>query len=395
MTARRRIAFYINLDGLWTGGLLYYENLLRALRAVVSPSEYELLALLPKSDPAYTPFLQYMDEVHILHEPTLLERATNAVLPRIPQLVRDVLPLASSLSRCALRFRADVLFLKVDPGPHCSVPTLTWFPDFQYLHYPEMFSSAETAVISTAVRGIAKHSSRVLLNSQAVRGDFARTIPEYLGKTRVVPFVSIIDESVYARDPYGVCKEYHLPEKFFYLPNQIWKHKNHQTVLSALTLARRRHPDITVVSTGLFSDYRNPRFSSELLGKISRSGNREHFICLGLVPREHLYDLMRQSLALLQPSLFEGWSTTVEEAKSLGKAVLLSDLPVHHEQNPPSAEYFPPMDSEVLAEKMVALYTARPPGPDRRLEQSARQNLASRVRQFGESFLAVVAEIGR
>ncbi|TIN29445.1 hypothetical protein [Mesorhizobium sp.] len=34
---------------------------------------------------------------------------------------------------------------------------------------------------------------------------------------------------------------------------------------------------------------------------------------------------------LLKPSHIEGWSTTVEEAKSLGTPMLLSDIPLHRE----------------------------------------------------------------
>jgi hypothetical protein len=101
---------------------------------------------------------------------------------------------------------------------------------------------------------------------------------------------------------------------------------------------------------------------------------------------------MRQSLAVIQPSLFEGWSTVVEEVKSLGKTILLSDLPVHREQNPPSAEYFNPMDAVSLAEKMIFLYATRAPGPELELEQSARQNFTSRLRHFGETFLEIVVE---
>jgi glycosyltransferase involved in cell wall biosynthesis len=41
---------------------------------------------------------------------------------------------------------------------------------------------------------------------------------------------------------------------------------------------------------------------------------------------------MRASTALINPSLFEGWSTTVEEAKSTGTPMILSDLGVHREQ---------------------------------------------------------------
>lgn len=46
---------------------------------------------------------------------------------------------------------------------------------------------------------------------------------------------------------------------------------------------------------------------------------------LGLVPRSDVIALMRYSISLINPSFFEGWSTTVEEAKSMGKQIILSE----------------------------------------------------------------------
>jgi hypothetical protein len=51
------------------------------------------------------------------------------------------------------------------------------------------------------------------------------------------------------------------------------------------------------------------------------------FIAPGVVPHAHVLQLMRQSLAVLQPSLFEGWSMSVEEAKSIGKRGLFRTYP--------------------------------------------------------------------
>ena len=53
---------------------------------------------------------------------------------------------------------------------------------------------------------------------------------------------------------------------------------------------------------------------------------------LGLVPLEDVYTLNANCLALINPSLFEGWSTTVEEAKSLGTKMILSNIKLHLEQ---------------------------------------------------------------
>ena len=312
---------------------------------------------------------------------------------RLPYRYHALFPFEPEISKQARHAQVDVLFVGGNPRPHFRVPTLRWFPDFQYLHYPEMFSMADVAMLQNGVKGIAKHASRVILSSETAKQDFAQVAPEYIDKVRVLSFVSSLNESVYAIDPRQVCDEYYLPEKFFYLPNQFWKHKNHSLVLDALTLARRQNPNITIVSTGILSDYRNPRYSSELMAEISRSDNRKHFIFLGLVPREHLYALMRQSLAVIQPSLFEGWSTIVEEVKSLGKPILLSDLPVHREQNPPDAIYFSPTDPYQLAEALSLAYKVNTPGPSVNLERKARQDFTERVSAFGHHFLKIAMEL--
>ena len=43
---------------------------------------------------------------------------------------------------------------------------------------------------------------------------------------------------------------------------------------------------------------------------------------------------MFHSVAVINPSEFEGRSSTVEQAKSLGKQVILSNIKIHKEQKP-------------------------------------------------------------
>ena len=49
--------------------------------------------------------------------------------------------------------------------------------------------------------------------------------------------------------------------------------------------------------------------------------------------------MIKFSKAVINPSLFEGWSSTVEECKSVEKNMILSDLDVHKEQYP-NATFF-------------------------------------------------------
>jgi glycosyltransferase involved in cell wall biosynthesis len=116
-------------------------------------------------------------------------------------------------------------------------------------------------------------------------------------------------------------------------------------------------------------------------------------IILGVIPHDHIFHLMRQSLAVIQPSFFEGWSTTVEEAKSVGKRVILSDISVHREQNPPGAIFFDPLNPDALAQCLTQVMRETAPGPDFEMEASARQRLPERTRQFGRAFIEIVRQV--
>lgn len=94
---------------------------------------------------------------------------------------------------------------------------------------------------------------------------------------------------------------------------------------------------------------------------------------------------MRCCQAMLNPSLFEGWSTTVEEARALATPMLLSDLNVHREQMGAAAHYFRRDSAEDLAD----LLQAAPPfdGPTREIAlETAHREAEARVRNFAKDF---------
>ena len=126
--------------------------------------------------------------------------------------------------------------------------------------------------------------------------------------------------------------------------------------------------------------------------QIAELGLREQFLFVGLVPHEDLYSLIRQSKCVLNPSLFEGWSTTVEESKSVGKRMVLSDLGVHQEQAPPASEYFDRTSPEDLADKMALMWNDVPPGPDVAMEERARAALPDRMIGFANRFIEICDE---
>ena len=119
-------------------------------------------------------------------------------------------------------------------------------------------------------------------------------------------------------------------------------------------------------------------------------GVRESFKVLGLVPYEDLSVLFRHAVGLINPSHFEGWSTTVEEAKSLGKAIILSDIPVHREQAPPRGIFVAPDDPQAMADAMRTMLADWSPKKDELAMNAAATALPERRLAFGRAYQKIV-----
>ena len=272
------------------------------------------------------------------------------------------------------------------------VPSLSWLSDFQHMYYPQFFTEEERRIMNESYLQMIKSSSRILLYSEAVRLDLEKFAPQYAHKARVLHPAVAIPDWAYAHDPESVVKKYSLPRKFFYLPNNFAKHKNHEIVIQAVHKLSQRGVNVVVVFDGC-EDHRRPGYFGQLWRRVSELGVRDQIVYAGFLPHDDLLMLMRQSISVLSPSLFEGWGLTVTEARSLGKRVLVSDIPPFREQDPPEAIYFNPTDSLELADRMAEIWAKTEPGPDLELEANARRDTPSLLRENAERFVAIVNEV--
>ncbi|HCE3276381.1 TPA: glycosyltransferase, partial [Vibrio parahaemolyticus] len=125
-----------------------------------------------------------------------------------------------------------------------------------------------------------------------------------------------------------------------------WPHKNHEIVLHAIKyLKEKGYKSTQVVCSGSTNSMAYKSFSS-LKEKL---GIGRELKVLGLIPKDHVVHLQNFSKAIINPSLFEGWSTTVEEAKSLNKNLILSDIAIHREQVKSKVVFFQPSSYQDLA----------------------------------------------
>lgn len=380
-----RVAFSLIGDAGWTGGSHYLKNLLITLRESSTDIIKPILFTSKKRVSEVEPLIPYLSEKVLNDSFTVWSPVWFA-----RQIARRVLDRDIVVERLMRRYNVEAVFHAGLFGTRFSLPCVNWIADFQHLHMPEMFSKRELKVRDRLFLDLARMCSRLVVSSEGVRKDFESFAPAYRDRVDVLPFVAHIQERVFNTDPRALLKSYKIPEKFFHLPNQFWKHKNHMVVLEALKLLSRKKNDIFVVCTGYEKDHRNPGYVESLKDFIVTNGLSERIALLGLVPMDHLHALMRQSVALINPSHFEGWSTTVEEARSLGKRILLSDISVHREQSPPGGTYFFASEPEDLAEKMMKIWNETDPGPDLNMERTARDAKHERLSVFAKRFIEIM-----
>jgi glycosyltransferase involved in cell wall biosynthesis len=171
-----------------------------------------------------------------------------------------------------------------------------------------------------------------------------------------------------------VKAKYSLPDKYFYFPSQVWRHKNHAVLIDAVqTLLSEGFDTATVVMSGQKMDPRHPQWFEDLFRRISNRGLEKRLIFLDVIPYPDVLALMQHSVAVLNPSLSEGWSTTVEEAKALGVRLILSDIPIHREQAPPGTRFFSPHAPVELAASMRATADEKFERPRRAILETANK----------------------
>ena len=153
------------------------------------------------------------------------------------------------------------------------------------------------------------------------------------------------------------------------------------SVFKAINQLRNENINIHLICSGYLEDYRNKNHIEVLKNYIFQTNLNNNIKLLGLIDYEDVFNLIKFSEAVINPSLFEGWSTTVEECKSVGKNMILSDLNVHKEQYP-TALFFDRNKEDSLIE-VLRNYKGHNIGNKREL-------LRDRTKEFAEKYIRIV-----
>jgi glycosyltransferase involved in cell wall biosynthesis len=133
---------------------------------------------------------------------------------------------------------------------------------------------------------------------------------------------------------------------FLYVGN-AYPHKNLDRLLEALNLLS---PDICLVMVG-----REDPFYKRIKERVNMMGLADRVIFLQNVGDSELSSLYKNAIALVMPSLMEGFGLPVLEAMANKCLVLASDIPSLHEICSEAAVYFDPRDAREIAGRMIEI----------------------------------------
>ena len=365
----------------WMGGLNYFNNLLFAIDSL-NNKELQIFVFVGKKtdEDIKNMFKRYGT---VIEDRIFDRKSLKWFLMKLEQKIfKTNFLLENILKKYDIQVLSHTSITKFK-----NIKTINWIPDFQHIHLPQMFSKKEIENRDKSFIQIIKESDVVVLSSFDAFKDLRKFSSEYKNKARVLQFVSQPNSRYFElneNDKNNVLKKYDIKDEFFYMPNQFWKHKNHMIVFTAINELKKDGIQICVVCTGHLADYRNKTYIDEIKNFIKINNLEKNIKLLGLVEYEDVFALIKFSKAVINPSLFEGWSSTVEECKSVGKNMILSDLDVHKEQYP-NATFFERNSVESLKN---ILKNYKKENIDSNIE-----SLEIRTKEFADTYVSICKEV--
>lgn len=357
----------------WIAGFYYVKNSINAIATLPSNDRPEVIAFVPSD------FKQSL---------LLPEYSSDSEWLKIISIPCDRNGNSTELQKYFDENPCDVYFpFNTIPTFCFNAPMIGWIPDFQHKYIPQFFSETDQKDRELTFHFLLSQSSKIVCSSYNVAQDVEKFY-SFVNKDKIaiLQFKSSFSFSQ-SLDEKNILEKYAIDKKYIYLPNQFWMHKNHKTVFEAWHQLKLNRYDYLLVCTGETKDYRNLNYFDELNSFVKNNNLENNIRILGFIDRDEQIQLYKNASAILQPSLFEGWNTSIEDAKAYGKPLIVSDLPVHHEQCGESAYYFNKNDSTALAKLIRDIWATLPQGYDKDREAKAVISYKTEIQEYAKNIL--------
>lgn len=236
------------------------------------------------------------------------------------------------------------------------VPTLGTVHDLMHRYepsFPEVSDDGEYERREFHFRETCRWTKAILVDSKVGKQQLHESygIPE--SRVFVLPYIA----PRYVREISGtdttLDERYQLPDRFFFYPAQLYRHKNHHGLIEAIALMKETHPDVRLVLAG--ATERNAY--NDLRALVAARDLGEHVQFVGYVPDSDVAAFYKRARALVMPTFFGPTNIPPLEAFAAGCPAATSDIYAAREQLGDSALFFDPHSVEQIRDCLVRLWT--------------------------------------
>jgi glycosyltransferase involved in cell wall biosynthesis len=242
---------------------------------------------------------------------------------------------------------------------HDAIPAVR--PDLATADFARLFEGATEAAARADV---------VVCPSEHARRDIIRTLGVPAQKIRVVPEAPALCFRALSPAERAVGRErLVLPPRYLLVVGALERRKNPLALLDALGAVAGAHVDFHAL-------YAGPPGGIDVAAEAGRRGLADRVHVLGPVSDEDLVLLYNEAVALVFPSLYEGFGLPVVEAFACATPVIASSAASIPEVTGDAALLFEGEDAEALAKAILRV------GEDDVLRADLRRRGAERLRLF-------------
>jgi glycosyltransferase involved in cell wall biosynthesis len=220
------------------------------------------------------------------------------------------------------------------------IPSVVTVHDLKYLLYPRFFDNRlKTVYYSWIIRRGIRNASHVIAVSEATKRDIVKLdVPSQ--KVHVI----------YEAPTISLSEKNYLPEilegkKYWFFVGENRPHKNVRRIIAAYNMVKKK----------LGSQCPLFVFAGSKYETLKEKFLHNNFVFLGPVSEEILVSLYTHTLALIYPSLYEGFGLPILEAMALGTPVITSNCSSMPEVAGNAALLINPHDTTQIADAIIKL----------------------------------------
>jgi glycosyltransferase involved in cell wall biosynthesis len=258
------------------------------------------------------------------------------------------------------KFRLPLALIKDKPDkflelsyalpPHAPEKSVLLVHDLAFKFFPEAYSKYELMLLESAIEAGVKRAKKIILTGEQNKKDFLKFYKISNEKLSVVKLGYNIESNILVSDARNKLS---ISQPYFLFVGRIEKRKNVLNIVKAFETYKassKKETKLVLAGSDGFG-------AAEIKKYINLSEYSKDIILPGYIKKEELSPLYSKSLAVVYPSLYEGFGFPILEAFAFGVPVLTSDIPVLHETGGDGALYANPKNPEDIAKKLLEIST--------------------------------------